>query len=801
MSSYHTVVRTAAFIGIFSSLSACAVGDIGGPAGQPGVARGGDGADPLDYLPAPKCPAASPDVAARDGWRSSNASVPADGVLRFELEARPTAANLDGLVAVGAESIDSFDKAAIAVRFADDGLVDVRDGAFYTSDMAYPYEPGVWYSIGIVADIDTQTYDVEIGPCGEPRETLVEDASFRDETLALSTWAAWSSQTAALEVSTPAWMSAGGCAPATCESLGQECGQPGDGCGGTLNCGGCEGNELCDSGVCVEELMTTPPPAACVPDTCEGLGIECGVRSDGCGDYVACGGCQSGSSCNSGVCVQDPVTSSPPPACEPDTCESVYRECGVASDGCGGALSCGACPSAERCTSWGTCVADSSPPPACVPHTCQSLGRECGSVSDGCGGTLSCGGCQSGSSCNSGACIQVSSCEPDTCESLYRECGSVSDGCGGTLSCGGCQSGSSCNSGVCVQDSACERDTCAMLGAECGTLSDGCGGTLSCGSCGVQERCSAEFSCLPQDSNTRFGGAYVAPVQSNTGPTNRGILTRYSGPNPVTTNGAVLENFWIEEQLEIAADNVTIRNFSIRQNHPYHAFKFTGAENFLVEDGEVIDGPTPSAKAVYTSGNVGGTFRRLHIDQAGEDSFHITGKTTSDVIIESTLITRNGSSLDCGKSHADAIQTANFQGTIRVMGSRVVPAYTCGCNGGSGSNGWYKQSNVFQGYDGNTSGDNYLINNWLDGSSNNLIGGDSKGSSTTYLRDNKFGNFYQYGLWGSGPFVDLGGNTFECNGTPVTGPKPPDPGCRLYPVDYPPRACSVRDSVPVDPTE
>jgi len=344
-------------------------------------------------------------VAARDGWRSSNASVPADGVLRFEFKARPTAADLDGLVAVGAENIDDFDKATVAVRFGEDGLVDVRDGAFYASDMAYPYDPGVWYSIGISADIDTQTYDVEIGPCGEPRETLMEGASFRDDTMELSTWAVWSSQTAALEVSTPAWIpSAGGCVPATCESLGQECGQPGDGCGGTLDCEGCEGNELCDSGVCVEELVTTLPSPACVPDTCEGLGIECGVRSDGCGGYVACGGCESGSSCNSGACVQD--SSPPPPACEPDTCDSLYRECGVASDGCGGALSCGSCGTGATCAGWGDCVANTSPPPACVPYTCDSLGRECGSVSDGCGGTLSCGGCQSGYSCSSGGCAQ-----------------------------------------------------------------------------------------------------------------------------------------------------------------------------------------------------------------------------------------------------------------------------------------------------------------------------------------------------------------------------------------------------------
>ncbi len=98
----------------------------------------GDATDPWDYLPALKCAEASPDVAARNGWHSSTSSVPTDGVLRFEVKARPTAANLDGLVAVGAESIDDFDKAAIAVRFADDGLVDVRDGALLREQYGLP---------------------------------------------------------------------------------------------------------------------------------------------------------------------------------------------------------------------------------------------------------------------------------------------------------------------------------------------------------------------------------------------------------------------------------------------------------------------------------------------------------------------------------------------------------------------------------------------------------------------------------------------------------------------------------------
>jgi hypothetical protein len=38
--------------------------------------------------------------------------------------------------------------------------------------------------------------------------------------------------------------------------------------------------------------------------------------------------------------------------------------------------------------------------PSYTPATCQSLGKQCGTWSDGCGGTLNCGSCQSGYICN-----------------------------------------------------------------------------------------------------------------------------------------------------------------------------------------------------------------------------------------------------------------------------------------------------------------------------------------------------------------------------------------------------------------
>jgi len=43
----------------------------------------------------------------------------------------------------------------------------------------------------------------------------------------------------------------------------------------------------------------------CVPDTCVGLGYNCGSWSDGCGGTVDCGPCGSGYTCTAGICVAE----------------------------------------------------------------------------------------------------------------------------------------------------------------------------------------------------------------------------------------------------------------------------------------------------------------------------------------------------------------------------------------------------------------------------------------------------------------------------------------------------------------
>ncbi len=101
----------------------------------------------------------------------------------------------------------------------------------------------------------------------------------------------------------------------------------------------------------------------------------------------------------------------------------------------------------------------------CTPTTCSALGAQCGSASNGCGGTLSCGTCGSGLSCNaSNQC--VASCTPTTCSALGAQCGTPSNGCGGTLSCGTCGSGSSCNtSNQCVATGG-GTEPCTPQGAD-----------------------------------------------------------------------------------------------------------------------------------------------------------------------------------------------------------------------------------------------------------------------------------------------------------------------------------------------
>jgi hypothetical protein len=304
------------------------------------------------------------------------------------------------------------------------------------------------------------------------------------------------------------------CDPIECPSTA--CGSIPNGCGATMNCGGCPGGQVCDDNVCRPQ---------CVPTTCESEGVFCSTIADGCGGSLTCscpGACEPTSqedACE-GECgyVSDDCSDvyfcgNCPGACTPLTACPQGIDCGVISDGCNGTLNCGSCPQGQLC---GAHDANQCDPPTCRPLTCYDVSAGCGMVGDGCGQAIQCGTCPPGQICTvvNGVPNQCAGCVPKTqqqaCAGL--ECGVVGDGCGGILDCGTCTAqGEVCGAispNMCDPGATCTPLACPS-GAECGLIGDGCGDTVSCGSCPVGEVCGLDpaqpyqcAGCTPRTCNT-----------------------------------------------------------------------------------------------------------------------------------------------------------------------------------------------------------------------------------------------------------------------------------------------------------
>jgi len=262
------------------------------------------------------------------------------------------------------------------------------------------------------------------------------------------------------------------------------CGQIGDGCGHSLDCG-----DSCPAGWdCVDNLCVGSP-TVCKAVTCTtDAGYHyCGNIGNACGGSLSCDDCPAGWTCDNHVC------KAVPPVCTPVTCATASGDhyCGTIGDGCGGSLPCGDdCPTGWTCVD-SVCV---GAPPACTPATCDTAGggRYCGTVGDGCGGTLDCpadcpkaGWVCDGHLCKGppGVCTKVSCATANG-----RYCGTIGDGCGDSLSCdtdcSAAGTGWTCSSGnVCVGGPNCAKVSCNNTNGDqqyCGDIGDGCGGTLNC---------------------------------------------------------------------------------------------------------------------------------------------------------------------------------------------------------------------------------------------------------------------------------------------------------------------------------
>ncbi len=235
---------------------------------------------------------------------------------------------------------------------------------------------------------------------------------------------------------------------------------------------GCASTVVCCD-LCCPRCQSCSLSGACV-DICKGTDTSCGCDSVPCRNCDLRDGCVGKDyvdySCTLHSCTYT-ITVNDPRCCTPESCDSLEKQCGNWSDGCGGALNCGSCPANRRC----------SYSPSYDLWRCRPL-SPC---------TPNCGNCStenpdtwttwydSDGLCNSGRdncridypndtrCACSDECSPGGSRqcfnsSAYRVCGDYdADSClewGAPLS---CPAGQACSGGVC---SACS-DECSPGGS------------------------------------------------------------------------------------------------------------------------------------------------------------------------------------------------------------------------------------------------------------------------------------------------------------------------------------------------
>src|SRR5262249_37166160 len=126
--------------------------------------------------------------------------------------------------------------------------------------------------------------------------------------------------------------------------------------------------------------------------------------------------------------------------CIPQSACPAGKNCGTMDNGCGTAmLTCGgACPAGQTCGGGNPGVANVC---GCTPLPLATAcgGLNCDPVSNGCGGAINCGTCPTGQTCVSNRCVCSANCTGVMCGG--------SDGCGGVCSQGTCPAGQTCGGG------------------------------------------------------------------------------------------------------------------------------------------------------------------------------------------------------------------------------------------------------------------------------------------------------------------------------------------------------------------
>ncbi|NVB82229.1 MAG: hypothetical protein HOV81_27865 [Kofleriaceae bacterium] len=101
--------------------------------------------------------------ASNAGGGFANVGVaPSPGGLAITFTAKPSSANIDGVVGVAGKTVTAYNDMAASIRFFTNGLIEARDGDVYRADVALPYTAGDTYDVTFVLDVPTKTYSVYV---------------------------------------------------------------------------------------------------------------------------------------------------------------------------------------------------------------------------------------------------------------------------------------------------------------------------------------------------------------------------------------------------------------------------------------------------------------------------------------------------------------------------------------------------------------------------------------------------------------------------------------------------------------
>lgn len=224
------------------------------------------------------------------------------------------------------------------------------------------------------------------------------------------------------------------------------------------------------------------------------------------------------------------------------------------------------------------------------------------------------------------------------------------------------------------------------------------------------------------------------PGEENTG---AGTNTVLGSTGEVTTDGAVLENLELRQQVTISADNVVIRNVRIT-TPTYYGFLIKG-RNALLEDVTVVG--TPGASSVCVAANGDGSFKAHRVDVSGcEDGVRLGDESE---LADSYIHDLKGTA----SSHYDAVGAEEAVGWL-IRHNTIINdhAQTSAVTFGLGAR------------------DGVLENNLLRGGGYTLYAGPEPGTGISVL-DNRFSTslFPEAGYWGPVSYWSEDGNTWSGN--------------------------------------